>query len=113
MGAPKAQKKCRNLPYRSLVIASSDVLDKLDDTYTSGFCAWNSRAMRALSALDSFRPASFVRLHSSMEVDVESSAKDVVEVSTDCDVGKKKVTVWPFDPYTCRCEKIPLRILQV
>lgn len=92
---------------------SDEAFKTLNDFYTIGFYAWDSRAVRAVNFLASLSLASFRGRHSSEMADVDSSAEDVFKDSIDDSVTRKKVSIRLLGPRTYGEEDVLLAIFQV
>lgn len=73
--------------------------------YTSGFYAWDSKAVSAVSASTSPEYAFFDFLHFFVIIEARSSVEDALEVFIDDEVKKKEIVVHPFDPQAYRGKK--------
>lgn len=104
--APRTQEQRKNLPHRHIFISTDDVPEMMDDFYTSGLYARDSRAMHVVSLSDCSRSACSAGPHFSVGVDVGSIADDVVEVSIDNYVTESKVAACPFDPQFYKPEEV-------
>lgn len=85
----------------------------LSNFYTSGFYAWDSRALLFVGRLTSPEPASSVHPHTFVLAKVKNSAEDVDEAPIDDDETRKEVTFRSFDLRTCQSKKVSLTTFPV
>lgn len=86
------------------------MLGTLDDLTFSDFYARNSNAMLVVNSSAIISPAFFAGKHTSVMTDVECSAEDVVELSIDADVIRKKINACSSDLQTYEHERVWLAI---
>lgn len=109
-GSPEIFAKFQSLPYSHSFLSNDDVLKSLRDVFSSGFHAWDRRAMRALGRVSTLTSRSSPVAHNSGVVAGEERDKDVVEVSMDEYLDGKKVSVLLCDRQGYECQALRLMI---